>query len=64
MEYQLLFIEAELRTKLDQLQSFLGIAFDHREIERVFNDAEDNQASKKTYLFYTSRSILLQNWSI
>jgi hypothetical protein len=64
MAYQILFIEAQLRTTLNQLQSFLSIAFSHREIERVFNDAKDNQVSEKTYLFYASRETVRQNWSV
>lgn len=64
MSYQFLAIEAELCTTLDQLQRFLGVAFSHREIERVFTDAAHNQVSEKAYLFYSSRSIFLQNWSI
>lgn len=64
MTYQSLFIGAALHTTLEQLQRFLGVAFNHREIERVFRDAENNQVIRKIYLLHSSRSIFRQDWFI
>jgi hypothetical protein len=56
---QLVSIDLELRFVLFGLQVALGVVFPTREMERVFSDALDDQASPKEYHFHDSARVSL-----
>ncbi|PJJ60629.1 hypothetical protein [Hymenobacter chitinivorans] len=62
--YRIFLNEEKLRTTFQELQSFLGIVFDQSEVERLFNNAEEDQVSFKTYLFYKKPSLIFKDWTI
>ncbi|WP_141765611.1 hypothetical protein [Hymenobacter coccineus] len=53
-----------MRLTLAELESFFEIKLDLEEINRVFDDAENDQLSFKYYIFYKEKGFLLPNWEI
>ncbi|RYU83204.1 hypothetical protein [Hymenobacter persicinus] len=64
MGQKLLFIDDQLRATFSELQLLFKVTFDQTEISRLFLDAENDQVSLKTYLFYKSSRWPFWNWSV
>ena len=64
MSYHLFIINKELRTTLQEMQAFLGVAFNQAEVKRIFSDAENDQVSYKTYILYKDSHLLFGDWLV
>gem|GEM_PF-2735220 len=64
MQRQLLLVNQQLRSILEELQLVLGAVFDQAEIERLFFEVENDQVSPKTYLFYQFSHWFFKDWAI
>jgi hypothetical protein len=64
MDYQILSINEKLRFTLKELEIYFGIELDQREVERVFDDAENDQVSYKTCVFYQKANFFFPTWEI
>lgn len=64
MHYQILNINENLRLILSELEVYFGIELNKAEIEQVFEDAQNDLVSYKTYIFYKASNFFFPDWEI
>ncbi|AWM32451.1 hypothetical protein [Hymenobacter nivis] len=64
MEHHVLLINDKLRQVLVDLESYFSINLNSEVIDKVFKDAEHDQVSYKTYVFYRESHWLFPTWEI